>query len=95
MASSSIKKEDSIKAALIDWLIERNELNDNAVLINELPIANFSRRVDLALANGKLHAYEIKSDSDSLARLEGQISTYIPYGFQDVSRRQGSESPGA
>ncbi|KAA1188578.1 sce7726 family protein [Photorhabdus heterorhabditis] len=79
MASLSIKKEDSIKAALIDWLIERDEINDNAVLINELPIANFSRRVDLAVANGKLHAYEIKSDSDSLARLEGQISTYRLY----------------
>ncbi len=24
-----------------------------------------------------------------------QIFIYIPYGFQDASRRQGSESPGA
>ncbi len=69
-------KESEIKAALIDHLIENGTL-DNAVLINEMVIANWSRRVDLAVANGKLHAYEIKSDSDTLKRLNGQLHAYL------------------
>jgi len=35
-----------------------------------------SARVDVAVVNGSLHAYEIKSDSDSLARLSSQIEAY-------------------
>jgi hypothetical protein len=33
-------------------------------------------RVDVAVINGSLHAYEIKSDSDSLERLSSQIDAY-------------------
>jgi len=35
-----------------------------------------SARVDVAVINGFLHAYEIKSDSDSLDRLPSQIDAY-------------------
>ena len=35
-----------------------------------------SARVDIAVINGSLHAYEIKSDSDSLDRLPSQIDAY-------------------
>lgn len=34
------------------------------------------RRVDLALINGHLDGWEIKSDTDSLRRLDGQIEAY-------------------
>jgi hypothetical protein len=33
-------------------------------------------RIDVAVVNGSLHGFEIKSDSDSLARLTGQIEQY-------------------
>jgi hypothetical protein len=33
-------------------------------------------RIDVAVVNGALHAFEIKSDCDSLDRLEGQIEQY-------------------
>jgi frataxin-like iron-binding protein CyaY len=68
--------ESDIKAALIDKLIERGMLQ-NAVLINEMVVANWSRRADIAVVNGKLYAFEIKSDFDSLQRLEGQVSAYL------------------
>ena len=68
--------EGDIKAAVIDKLFEIDALSD-AVLINEMVIANWSRRADLVVANGKLHAFEIKSDLDSLRRLEGQLETYL------------------
>ncbi|TMN38843.1 sce7726 family protein [Pseudoalteromonas sp. S2755] len=72
-------KESEFKAAAIDWLIARGELCKDAVLINELPVDDFSRRADLVVANGKLQAFEIKSDADSLTRLEGQIQTYLTF----------------
>lgn len=68
--------EGDIKAAVIDKLFSADALVD-AVLINEMVVANWSRRADLVVANGKLHAFEIKSDLDSLRRLEGQLETYL------------------
>jgi hypothetical protein len=35
-----------------------------------------SARADVAVINGSLHAYEIKSDSDSLERLPSQVEAY-------------------
>ena len=68
--------EQEIKVALISKLYQKGALR-NAALINEMVIANWSRRADLALANGHLQAFEIKSDFDSLKRLDGQLATYI------------------
>ena len=68
--------EGQIKAAIIDRLFATGALDD-AVLINEMVVANWSRRVDLAVANGRLHAFEVKSDLDTLRRLPGQLSTYL------------------
>ncbi len=68
--------ESLIKSAVIDRLFEDGALN-NAVLVNEMVVANWSRRADLAVANGKLHAFEIKSDLDTLRRLKPQVETYL------------------
>jgi hypothetical protein len=67
--------EREIKVAVIDYLNRKNALQDG-VVINEFPVANWSRRADLAVANGKLQAFEIKSDYDSLRRLDGQIALF-------------------
>lgn len=72
--------EPVIKIHLIKWLEDRGML-DNAVLINELPVAdvsreNFARRIDLSVANGKLLGFEIKSEFDNLDRLTGQVELY-------------------
>lgn len=72
-----------IKSAVIDRLFEDGALDD-AVLVNEMVVANWSRRADLAVANGKLHAFEIKSDLDTLRRLQAQVETYL-YSFDKVT----------
>ncbi|WP_250478584.1 MULTISPECIES: sce7726 family protein [unclassified Caballeronia] len=54
-------------------------LAKGAALIPELCVADFGRRADLVLANGKLSAFEIKSDIDDLSRLTGQIATFQKY----------------
>ena len=47
-----------------------------AVVLDELGICRGQVRVDVAVVNGVLHGYEIKSDRDNLRRLNGQIDLY-------------------
>ncbi|HFZ7521657.1 TPA: sce7726 family protein, partial [Salmonella enterica subsp. enterica serovar Orion] len=72
---SGLLREQDVKVAFIDWLF-RKGLLENATIINEMVVANWSRRADLAVANGHLQAFEIKSDFDSLKRLDGQLETF-------------------
>ncbi len=68
-----------MKAAVVDRLLAGSHVNEDAVLISEMTVANWSRRADVVLANGKLWAFEIKSEADSLSRLPGQIETFRNY----------------
>jgi len=72
---TELLREQDVKIALIDWLYKKGMLSD-ATIINEMVVANWSRRADLAIANGSLQAFEIKSDFDSLKRLDGQLETF-------------------
>jgi hypothetical protein len=45
-------------------------------IVEELGLCQGIARVDLAVVNGRIHGYEIKSESDTLARLPGQIAAY-------------------
>lgn len=45
-------------------------------VISELGLCRGTVRVDLAAVNGLLHGYEIKSDRDSLRRLDRQVEVY-------------------
>jgi len=48
----------------------------DTVILDELGIARGQARVDLAVVNGHIHGYEIKSDRDTLRRLDRQIELY-------------------
>lgn len=50
--------------------------DSETVFIEELGLCRGQVRVDLAVVNGHLHGYEIKSDRDGLRRLPGQIRVY-------------------
>ena len=51
--------------------------NDKSVrVIEELGLNHGSARVDIAVLNGVMHGYEIKSDMDTLYRLPAQIKAY-------------------
>ena len=66
----------SIRSALRLWLINDVTGHRDALLIDELALCRGSVRADLAVVNGLLHGYEIKSDRDSLRRLAGQADVY-------------------
>jgi len=60
----------------------RNELErihgDDALILNELQLEHFRAFADVAAINGRLDAYEIKSDADRLDRLARQAAWYAP-----------------
>ena len=49
------------------------------ILVDELCMPDGGTRVDLALINGHVEAFELKSDHDSLRRLPTQVEGYAPY----------------
>ncbi|HDM8070275.1 sce7726 family protein [Vibrio harveyi] len=72
--------EPDIKALTLNYLRDRGIIDENSIIMSELTVGNFARRVDLAIYNqGKLLAFEIKSEADSLSRLSGQIDKYLEY----------------
>ena len=75
------RPETRLKAAVIDRLFEAKAVDSDSVLVSEMMVANWSRRADIVLANGKLWAFEIKSESDKLARLPGQLESFA-YHFE-------------
>jgi len=75
---------DDIRVALRQWVQDKFELKQDDILINELGFCNkdpnstvdCSFRADLALANGRLVGFEIKSKKDSLKRWLSQMIAY-------------------
>ena len=57
--------------------VEKDHRHDpTTVVISELGLCGNTVRADLAAVNGMIHGYEIKSDRDSLRRLETQVEVY-------------------
>ena len=48
----------------------------DTLVVDELGLLNGGARVDIAVVNGTVHGYELKSASDTLARLPKQIAAY-------------------
>lgn len=50
--------------------------NTDSIIVNEMQLCHGAARVDIAVVNGSLHGYEIKSDRDTLERLANQMDVY-------------------
>ena len=50
--------------------------NKDVIVVEELGLAHAKSRIDVAVINGDIHGYEIKSDRDTLARLPSQLEIY-------------------
>lgn len=73
----SISPNDTdIRAALRNKLTSKYGNHPETVVLDELGVCRGEVRVDVAVVNGKIHGYEIKSDRDSLRRLAGQVELY-------------------
>ncbi|MDH1333515.1 sce7726 family protein [Comamonas thiooxydans] len=63
--------------SLLQAKLASSQHGQGAAFVSELFIDAFARRADLVMANGKLSAFEIKSEKDTLDRLDGQLETYL------------------
>jgi len=65
-----------IRLELDRVLRERFSGDDDVVIRHELGLEEGRRRIDVAVLNGHLSGWEIKSDADTLTRLAGQADAY-------------------
>lgn len=65
-----------IRLALHAKRLRRAKANPDTLVIDELGLAHAKCRVDIAVINGCIHGYEIKSGKDTLDRLDSQINIY-------------------
>ena len=65
-----------IRSALHTKYLRRTKARPNTLVIDELGLAHSRCRVDVAVINGFIHGYEIKSAKDTLDRLAAQIEIY-------------------
>lgn len=78
--TSSRLLEPEIKAKVINFLLKEGLNYAGATLLNEYAVDRHSRRLDLLLINdNESIAFEIKSEADSLRRLDGQIDKYLNF----------------
>ncbi len=75
MVTANRVSDRDIRAVLLSALDDRNPGPD-ALVVSELPIGLGYVKLDVAVLNGRLDGYEIKSDLDTLARLGRQMEWY-------------------
>jgi hypothetical protein len=73
---SDRSRDPDIRCALHQWLLAQHANCPGAAIIHELDIPRPSGRVDVALINGRLAGYEIKSSVDTLTRLTDQEASF-------------------
>jgi hypothetical protein len=73
---STVLSDSDIRSVLRVRLSQNHRQNSRTAIIEELGLCRGQVRVDLSVVNGSLHGYEIKSDRDSLRRLEAQAVLY-------------------
>jgi len=56
--------------------LRRQHIRDDTLVIDELGLNHGKCRADIAVVNGSFVGYEIKSNKDSLRRLDEQIKSY-------------------
>ena len=74
---ASLRTNDAdIRRALHAKRLQRIKAQPDTLVIDELGLAHAKSRIDVAVINGCIHGYEIKSCKDTLDRLETQIAVY-------------------
>lgn len=69
-------RDCDVRAALRERLAHQHAGDDNTRVVEEMGIWSGTVRVDVAVINGELSGFELKSDSDTLERLPYQIEIY-------------------
>lgn len=76
MIRSAPMRELAIRRALLRDVTAQYFGDVDTLIIEELGLLQGRARIDLAVVNGHLHGFEIKSDSDTFERLPAQAAAY-------------------
>jgi len=68
--------DPQIREAFHRTVLRQHHNSSTTLVVNELGLVHGACRADIAVINGHMIGYEIKSDVDSLKRLSLQINTY-------------------
>ena len=74
--TKSETKDADIRSALHSKRLRRANTHPETLVIDELGLAHARSRIDVAVINGCIHGYEIKSAKDKLDRFAVQIDVY-------------------
>ena len=76
MNSPTATTDADIRSALHRKRLRHLKAHPDTLVIDELGLAHAKSRIDVAVINGCIHGYEIKSAKDTLDRLGAQIDIY-------------------
>ena len=68
--------DQQIRVSFHNKWLSKHHNDSKTMVINELGLNHGKSRADIAIINGRLIGYEIKSELDSLRRLNEQIVSY-------------------
>lgn len=77
--TSDRQNERALKAALLNVLRDQQMIDKSSCIANEFYLPSFSYRADLAILSKIFIGIEIKSELDSLRRLQEQTDGYLQY----------------
>lgn len=69
-------KDCHLRTALKNKLQLRYIKDSSTLIVDELGLRHGAARIDVAVINGVIHGYELKSDCDTLNRLPSQVKIY-------------------
>jgi len=69
-------QDSDIREVLHSYLDKENKKYTDTIIVDELDLCSGLSRIDVAVINGFIHGYEIKSEEDNLNRLPNQIKYY-------------------
>lgn len=72
----ALTSDKLIRAALKKNLTEIHRKDRQTRIIEEFGVTHGTARVDIAVVNGHIHGFELKSDVDTLSRLPDQMISY-------------------
>jgi len=69
-------RDIDVRRAMAQKVLRQHKDEPETLVLHELGLAGGVSRVDVAVVNGRLHGYEIKSERDTLERLDDQAHIY-------------------
>ena len=59
-------RDVDVRRAVHNKILRHHHGQDDTLVLDELGLLGGDTRVDIAVVNGKIHGYELKSDRDTL-----------------------------